>query len=205
MALNAPALPASSVPPLRRAAEGVRAGQRPGAAAGFRENAEAAILGCRAYRGRVKSRIRGAAEPQRVGAAERHHIAGDGRARPQFQRIGAAGEGDGKAAGAAGDRPAIDDSDVRARDSGAADTTKAIGTIDEPRSAKSARAGRTAGDRAGVCQGPAIDHQHARTAVAAITTLAGNVVYGVAGAAAGTAVAALNRCPRVIGEVRATG
>ena len=119
VALNAPALPASSVPPLTNVVPlkvfvpvSVQV-----LAPVFAKMPKPRYWAAAPYRGRVKRRIRGAAEPQRIGAAERHHVAGDGRSRLQLQRIGAAGESDGKAAaGAAGDRPAIDDSDVRARE-----------------------------------------------------------------------------------------
>ena len=74
----------------------------------------------------IEARITRAAEPQRIGRAERDHAADDVVASLQLEDVGAAGEGDGVGAGdavareTAGDRTAGDDGQLRADDAGAA-------------------------------------------------------------------------------------
>ena len=112
---------------------GVRPGQRPSAGAGFLEHAEALILRARPDLRDVEARAAAAAERQGVGRAERHDVAGDGRAGTQFERVGAAGERDGVGARhpvageAAGDAAAVEDGEPRADDARAARARAAVG------------------------------------------------------------------------------
>ena len=120
-----------------------RAGQGPGAGAGLLELPEVAEPCRRSDQADVEARVGAAAQPQGVGGAEGHHVAGDRRAGPQLEDVGAAGEGDGvggRAARTAGDRAAVDDRRAGHADAGTAVTTRPAGTSGD-------RAGGRVGDR----------------------------------------------------------
>src|SRR5262249_60515986 len=156
----------------------VGAGQRPGAGAGLLERAEALVLRARPDLRDVEARICRSTERQRVGRAERGHVAGDDRAGAQFERIGAAGErnGVGLRAGAvigeaAADRAAVDDREARADDAGTA-RARSAGSAGSKAEGSSARAAIASRHRAGVDErGTGCRELRADPAVAAVAAV----------------------------------
>src|SRR5262249_16225374 len=100
---------------------GRRALQGPGAGATLLEDAKIQVL--RADLRDGETGVWGAAEPERVGGAERDDITGDRRPGLDLQEVRAARKGDGVggAAVAAGDAAAVDDREAAADNAGAAD------------------------------------------------------------------------------------
>src|SRR5262249_41350103 len=144
------------------------AGQRPGAAAGLLEQAEALVLRGGADLRDVERAVGGTAERQRVGGTERNHIAAEAPARLQLAPIVAAGGGDGFAGRGSGDAArdaaAVEDREARAADAhaaqargagAAAGATGNVAAVVDDRDARAADA-RAADAEAAAATGPAL-------------------------------------------------